>query len=200
MAEHDDDEDEDEDGAYGGARRHRPSDDGANADEGDDGGDDAVTFPYVILDEAGAMLEPDSMGTLLHGARGCLLVGDHLQLPPFTALPDQAPAVRREGYAVSLLERLATRGGGGGGGGGGGVAMLREQYRMSETCARMISDVFYGSALRTPPAVAAARSHPAPCCFVGCATSRESRPKKGKGASFQNLGRTRVTTNVVSAA
>ena len=39
---------------------------------------------YVILDEAGAMIEPDAIGCLLHGAKALLLVGDHYQLPPFS--------------------------------------------------------------------------------------------------------------------
>jgi superfamily I DNA and/or RNA helicase len=38
----------------------------------------------VVLDEAGALLEPDAVGCLLHGARALLLVGDHYQLPPFS--------------------------------------------------------------------------------------------------------------------
>eukprot|EP00854_Cymbomonas_tetramitiformis_P032809 gene32809-41794_t len=46
--------------------------------------DGTLSLEYVILDEAGAMLEPDALGTLLHGAKAVLLVGDHHQLPPFS--------------------------------------------------------------------------------------------------------------------
>ena len=44
----------------------------------------ALPLEYVVLDEAGALLEPDAVGCLLHGARALLLVGDHYQLPPFS--------------------------------------------------------------------------------------------------------------------
>jgi hypothetical protein len=39
-----------------------------------------MRFPYVVLDEAGAMLEPDMVGTVIHGCRCLLCVGDHLQV------------------------------------------------------------------------------------------------------------------------
>lgn len=39
-----------------------------------EGGSQRMAFEYVILDEAGAMLEPDAIGTLIHGARALLLV------------------------------------------------------------------------------------------------------------------------------
>ena len=40
-----------------------------------------IEFSYVVLDEAGAMLEPDVIGTIIHGCRFLLCVGDHLQVP-----------------------------------------------------------------------------------------------------------------------
>ena len=43
-----------------------------------------LSFQVVVLDEAAAMLEPDAIGCLLHGAESVLLVGDPSQLPPFT--------------------------------------------------------------------------------------------------------------------
>ena len=64
----------------------------------------AVPLEYVVLDEAAALLEPDALGCLLHGARALLLVGDHQQLPPFT----KWQGAEREQYNVSLMERLAT--------------------------------------------------------------------------------------------
>ena len=39
-----------------------------------------MQFKYVILDEAGAMLEPDVVGTIIHGCQFLLSVGDHLQV------------------------------------------------------------------------------------------------------------------------
>ena len=41
----------------------------------------SIKFSYVVLDEAGAMLEPDVIGTIIHGCRFLLCVGDHLQVP-----------------------------------------------------------------------------------------------------------------------
>lgn len=61
-------------------------------------------FDFVILDEAAAMLEPDAIGCLLHGAKALLLVGDHQQLPPFSKWKEAAT----QGYTVSLMGRLAT--------------------------------------------------------------------------------------------
>ena len=62
-----------------------------------------LTFDFVILDEAAAMLEVDALGCLLHGARAILLVGDQQQLPPFSKWKD-ADTHR---YTVSLMARLA---------------------------------------------------------------------------------------------
>ena len=39
-----------------------------------------LRFGHVVLDEAGAMLEPDMVGTLIHGCRFLLCVGDHHQV------------------------------------------------------------------------------------------------------------------------
>lgn len=41
-----------------------------------------LCFKYVVLDEAGAMLEPDMVGTVVHGCRFLLCVGDHKQVCP----------------------------------------------------------------------------------------------------------------------
>jgi hypothetical protein len=40
-----------------------------------------LTFKHVVLDEAGAMLQPDMVGTIIHGCRFLLFVGDHRQVP-----------------------------------------------------------------------------------------------------------------------
>ena len=63
-----------------------------------------LRFDFVVLDEAAAMLEPDAIGCLLHGARAMLLVGDQNQLPPFSKWKD-ADTAR---YTISLMARLAT--------------------------------------------------------------------------------------------
>ena len=63
-----------------------------------------LKFDFVVLDEAAAMLEPDAIGCLLHGARAMLLVGDQNQLPPFSKWKD-ADTAR---YTISLMARLAS--------------------------------------------------------------------------------------------
>lgn len=50
-------------------------------------------FKYVVLDEAGAMLEPDMVGTVIHGCRFLLCVGDHKQVCGLWAL-QAAPCMR----------------------------------------------------------------------------------------------------------
>ena len=40
-----------------------------------------LSFHHVVLDEAGAMLQPDMVGTVIHGCRFLLCVGDHHQVP-----------------------------------------------------------------------------------------------------------------------
>ena len=144
---------------------------------GDDGEDEALMqLEYVVLDEAGALLEPDAVGCLLHGARALLLVGDHYQLPPFS----KWQAAERERYNVSLMERLVAGGGGGGGGGhrggdkrveagfGGGAPafVLRQQYRMHPAIAQAVSATFYSNRLVTAAETAAARTNPLPAAFV----------------------------------
>jgi hypothetical protein len=52
-----------------------------------------MQYRYVVLDEAGAMLEPDVVGTLLHGCRFLLLVGDPRQVCPACLMPT-APVPR----------------------------------------------------------------------------------------------------------
>ena len=63
-----------------------------------------LKFDFVILDEAAAMMEPDAIGCLLHGARAILLVGDQNQLPPFSKWRDADTAK----YTVSLMARLVN--------------------------------------------------------------------------------------------
>ena len=156
-----------------------------------------LTFDFVILDEAAAMLEPDAIGCLLHGARAALLVGDQRQLPPFSKWKDADTAH----YTVSLMARLAAsptpaktrrprprrraarprpRAGGGRRqgrrrrpAGGPPTFLLTEQYRMHPTINKLVSSTFYQSKLVTAAPTVRARQHPLPACFVNMVGSRE---------------------------
>ncbi|KAF0687335.1 Aste57867_20915 [Aphanomyces stellatus] len=117
-------------------------------------------FTHVILDEAGAMLEPDVIGTIIHGCRFLLCVGDHLQLAPFTKW--RQANIK---FTKSLLQRLAeaschpNRN------------MLTTQYRMHPVMANLVSDLFYKKKLKTALVTTKARQRPQPLQFVqvhGC--------------------------------
>jgi hypothetical protein len=140
-------------------------------------------FDVVVLDEAAAMLEPDAVAALGHGAAACVLVGDPSQLPPFSKWRD----ARRTGYGVSLLERCVA-------GRAAPVFRLADQYRMHPRICAAISETFYGGALRTPPAVAAARPLDAPLHFVDFCHA-ETRD----GASLSNAFEATAVVAVVKA-
>ena len=143
----------------------------AEDDEPDsENSDRNVAFEFVILDEAGAMLEPDVLGTLLHGARAMLLVGDHYQLPPFSRWQE----AERAGYTVSLMERLyreASRR-------RFPQFMLTEQYRMHADICQISSRCFYNAKLLTADVTANARTHALPAAFIDCG-GNEVKPSHG---------------------
>ncbi|KAH9177453.1 hypothetical protein AeNC1_017525, partial [Aphanomyces euteiches] len=111
-------------------------------------------FTHVVLDEAGAMLEPDVIGTIIHGCKFLLCVGDHLQLNPFTKwrLADQF------GYNQSFLERFAST--------PNNLDeshnMMTIQYRMHPAMATVVSALFYNGRVTTAPSVVEARSRSKP--------------------------------------
>jgi ATP-dependent RNA/DNA helicase IGHMBP2 len=93
-------------------------------------------FDLVVIDEAAQTTEPACWIPLLRSRR-LVLAGDHCQLPA-TVLSDDA---RREGFHVSLMERLINRC-------GPTVSRrLTRQYRMHEQIMRFSSDEFYESTL-----------------------------------------------------
>ena len=140
-------------------------------------------FDVVVLDEAAAMLEPDAVAALGHGAAACVLVGDPSQLPPFSKWRD----ARRAGYGISLLERCVA-------GRAAPVFRLEDQYRMHPAISEAVSEAFYGGALRTPPAVAATRPLDAPLHFVDFCHA-ETRD----GASLSNAFEATAVVAVVKA-
>jgi len=94
------------------------------------------TFDLAVIDEAAQAVEPACWIPLLRAGR-IVLAGDHCQLPPTIV----SPAAAREGFAVSLPERLLKQL-------GPHVARrLTTQYRMHEAIMGFSSAEFYESSL-----------------------------------------------------
>jgi DNA replication ATP-dependent helicase Dna2 len=109
----------------------------------------ASTLPYLrnrafemsIVDEAGQLTEPLTLGLILRSRR-FVLIGDDRQLPP---------VVRMRGLAHSMFERLKRN--------SDAVTLLETQYRMHPEIMDVTNRLFYGGRLkagvtahdRTPP-------------------------------------------------
>jgi regulator of nonsense transcripts 1 len=140
-------------------------------------------FEYVILDEAGAMLEPDVVGTLIHGCKFLLSVGDHLQLAPFTTWRN----ARNYQYDTSMLQRHATSSHL-----PSNHNLLTEQYRMPPTLATLVSDLFYGGVLTTAASTTASRQRSPAVRFVDVSGQEENLKK-----SYKNMAEVRVVVDTV---
>jgi DNA replication ATP-dependent helicase Dna2 len=98
-------------------------------------------FEMAIVDEAGQLTEPLTLGLILR-ARRFVLIGDDRQLPP---------VVRTRGLAHSMFERLKKR--------EESVTLLETQYRMHPEIMNITNRLFYDGRLkagvsdrdRTPP-------------------------------------------------
>lgn len=97
---------------------------------------DDLRFDVLVIDEACQSVEPGCWVPLRRADR-IILAGDHLQLPP-TILSD---AAKREGFAVSLMERLVSHYG------DLVTRQLTVQYRMHESIMGFSSRHFYGDSL-----------------------------------------------------
>ncbi|CAK0889001.1 unnamed protein product [Prorocentrum cordatum] len=99
---------------------------------------DTISFPCVLIDEAGQVTEPLTLLPLVRpGLHQAVLVGDHRQLPP-TVVCKKA---ERKGLKTPLFERLVKR--------GVAPALLDVQFRMHPVIAAFPSEQFYGSALKS---------------------------------------------------
>jgi superfamily I DNA and/or RNA helicase len=95
-----------------------------------------LKFDVLVIDEACQSVEPGCW-VPLKKAHKLILAGDHLQLPP-TILSDEA---RKEGFAISLMERLVNHYG------DLTTRQLTVQYRMHESIMAFSSETFYGNTL-----------------------------------------------------
>lgn len=108
-------------------------------------------FDLAVIDEASQATEPACWPPILRADR-VVLAGDHCQLPPTIT----SPQASREGFGISLLERLATQ---------HGPAISRRlqvQYRMHQAIMEFSSREFYDGSLVADPSVAAHTLHQLP--------------------------------------
>lgn len=103
----------------------------------------ARRFDLAVIDEACQSSEPGCWIPLARAERA-VLAGDHCQLPP-TVISDDA---RRQGFAVSMFERLAAVH-------PAALKRLEVQYRMHESIMGFSSLEFYDAALVAHESVAA---------------------------------------------
>ena len=118
-------------------------------------------FDRVIVDEAGQLDEPSTLGPLAHG-RKFVLGGDHLQLPPIVrscsnenSFPDPS------GLERSLFERLFLCSP------PGRISRLIMQYRMNREIQAIPSRLFYDGELSPSPEAATRRLN------IGPGTSKD---------------------------
>lgn len=93
-------------------------------------------FEMVIVDEAGQLTEPLTLGLILRGRR-FVLIGDDRQLPP---------VVRTRGLALSMFERLKQEAEASN---SGALTLLDTQYRMHPQIMAVSNRLFYDGRLRS---------------------------------------------------
>ncbi|EPS58507.1 hypothetical protein M569_16307, partial [Genlisea aurea] len=94
------------------------------------------SFDVCIMDEAGQITMPVSLGPLMMASK-FVLVGDHYQLPPLV----QSPEAKESGMSVSLFSRLSESH-------PHAIAALHVQYRMCEDIMQLSNALIYGNRLR----------------------------------------------------
>jgi DNA replication ATP-dependent helicase Dna2 len=129
-------------------------------------------FEMAIVDEAGQLTEPLTLGLILR-ARRFVLIGDDRQLPP---------VVRTQGLAHSTFERLKreTR----------SVTLLETQYRMHPQIMDVSNRLFYEGRLKA--GVTEIERRPAdgvPVVFIPVESSRDGRSNHEEAAVVVDLVR-----------
>lgn len=97
----------------------------------------AFNFPYVLLDEITQSIEPETLVSLVRGARQVVFVGDHKQLKPFVASKQGQLC----GLNRSMFERLILLG-------AAQPIRLNVQYRMHPKLSEFPRDAFYNGDFR----------------------------------------------------
>mmetsp|Transcript_1111 Transcript_1111/g.3088 ORF Transcript_1111/g.3088 Transcript_1111/m.3088 type:complete len:983 (-) Transcript_1111:133-3081(-) len=92
-------------------------------------------FDTVVVDEAGQVSLPFSLGPLLFCKSKFVLVGDHFQLPPLTKCPGNSDTAND-----SLFKRLCDAH-------PSGVSTLNYQYRMAEDIMQLSNRLVYNGAM-----------------------------------------------------
>ncbi len=105
-------------------------------------------FDRVIVDEAGQLDEPSTLGPLSLAPK-CVLGGDHLQLPPVVRQKSETPD--SPGLERSLFERLCEASP------EAHLSRLNMQYRMNREIQDIPSKLFYEGRLFPSPDVASRR-------------------------------------------
>jgi DNA replication ATP-dependent helicase Dna2 len=150
----------------------------------------ASTTPYVrtrafdmaIIDEAGQLTEPLTLGLILRGKRFAL-IGDDRQLPP---------VVRTSGLARSMFERLKSE--------TSNVTMLETQYRMHPDIMDVSNRLFYDGLLRA--GVSSGERIPpdgTPVVFIPVESERAGRSNAAEAQVVVDLVRSLMHDHAVRA-
>ena len=145
-------------------------------------------FDLVVIDEAAQATEPPCWIPILRGGR-VVLAGDHCQLPPTVVSPEAA----RQGYNVSLMERLMKQS-------GDQISRrLTMQYRMHQEIMEFSSMEFYAGSLQAAESVNGHLLHDLEHVAPGLLTERAVRfydtagsecveQEESEGSSRENPG------------
>ena len=151
----------------------------------------ASTIPYLrsrafemaIVDEAGQLTEPLTLGLILR-ARRFVLIGDDHQLPP---------VVRTRGLARSMFERLKAD--------TDSITLLDTQYRMHPQIMDVSNRLFYGGRLRS--GVSESERIPpdgSPVVFIPVETEAEGRSNAAEARVVVDLVHTFTNRQGISPA
>jgi ATP-dependent RNA/DNA helicase IGHMBP2 len=157
------------------------------------------TFDWCIMDEASQTTEAAAWTPLPYASR-LVLAGDPLQLPPTVVSPEAV----REGFAISLMERLMKENG------PGCSRRLTVQYRSHHDIMQFSSQEFYDGALEADasisthllqdlPAVASTELTGTPLLFIDTAGANFEESVEADGDSRFNLEEARVMEEQVHA-
>ena len=149
----------------------------------------ASTLPYLrnrpfemaIVDEAGQLTEPLTLGLILR-ARRFVLIGDDRQLPP---------VVRTQGLAHSMFERLKQQ--------AGSVTLLETQYRMHPEIMGVSNRFFYGGRLKSGVSERdRVSSDGRPVEFIAVESSHDGRSNPDEANVVVNLVRSFIRNHGVA--